>query len=136
MHESTCLRACNRRQVRLATNKEADGLEIVRNWIQELSEDVRRGRLQHYADITEEGEPGEDEIGLGECVPDVRHGLSHVQSEPGRTTILDGSVIERSNRFLNYAWETTSAPTRRIRSIGNVEWNSGTTRILTWTAAP
>ena len=27
-------------------------------------------------------------------------GALHVQSEPGRTTILDGSVIERSNRFL------------------------------------
>ena len=54
--------------MRLATNKEADGLEMVRNWMQELSEDVRRGRLQHFADITEDGEPDEDELGPdGRC---------------------------------------------------------------------
>ena len=47
VHVRNCLHACNRRQVRLATNKEADGLEMVRNWIPEFFEDVRRGRLQH-----------------------------------------------------------------------------------------
>ena len=46
-----CLHTCNRTQVRPATNEETDGLEMISNWIQELSEDVRRGRLQHYAGI-------------------------------------------------------------------------------------
>ena len=76
-------------------------MEMVRKWIQELSEDVRRGRLQHEADITEEEEPDEDdEMGPDESVPDVRRGRPHVQSEPERTTILEGSIVERSSRPL------------------------------------
>ena len=66
-----------------------------------LSEDVRRGRLPHHADITEEEEPDEDEeMGSDESVPGVRHGRPHVQSEPEGTTILEGSVVERSSRPL------------------------------------
>ena len=66
----------------------------------ELSEDVRRGRLQHRADITAEGELDEDEqMGPDESVPDVRHGRSH-SSEPERMTILEGNVGERSNHSL------------------------------------
>ena len=79
----------------------ADGSEMVRNWIQELSEDVRRGRLQHWADIIEDDDPDEDgKMGRDESVPDVRHGRPHSRSEPEGTTILEGNVVERSNRSL------------------------------------
>ena len=79
----------------------ADGSEMVRNWIQELSADLCRGRLQHCADIIEDEEPDEDEkMGPDECVPDVRLGHAHSQSEPDRTTILEASVVERSSQSL------------------------------------
>ena len=101
MRVRNCLHTCNRTQVRSATNEETDGLEVIRNWIQELSEDVRRGRLQHYAGIIAEGEEDEDEkMGPNESVPDVRHGRLHSQSAPERTTILERTVGERSNRSL------------------------------------
>ena len=74
---------------------------MVRNWIQELSEEVRHGRLQHHADITAEREPDEDEkMVLDESVPDVRQGRPHSQSEPDRTTMLEENTVERSNRSL------------------------------------
>ena len=64
------------------TNEEACGLEMVRNWIPDLSEDVRRGRLRHYTYIIQEGEPEEDEAMCTEDnVPDVRQGRSDVQHE-------------------------------------------------------
>ena len=86
----------------------ADGSEMVRNWIQELSEDVRRGRLQYCADIiededegVEDEEPDEDEkMGLDESVPDVPHGRPHSQSDFDRTTMLEASVVERSCQSL------------------------------------
>ena len=88
--------------MKFATNEKADGLGMVRNWIQELSEDVRRGRLQHCADITEEGEPHEDEeMGADESVPDVRHGHPHVQSEPERTTTLEGGRRRKEQPILD-----------------------------------
>ena len=90
VHVRNCCRKRNRTQVSFATSEEADGLVMVRIWIQELSEDVRRGRLQHHADITEEGEPDEDEeIGPNVSVADARHGHHHVQSEPERATTLE-----------------------------------------------
>ena len=73
---------------------------MVRNRIQERSEDVRRGRLQHCADISAQGEPDKNEIGSDESVPDVRHGRLHSQSKPERTTILEENIGERSNRSL------------------------------------
>ena len=78
----------------------ADGSEMVRNWIQELSEDVRRGRPQYCADIIEDKEPDEDDMGPDECVPDIRLERAHSQSEPDRTTMLEASVVERSSRSL------------------------------------
>ena len=79
----------------------ATGSEMVRNnRTQEHSEDVRRGRLQHYADIIAEGNLDEDEKMDQTRVLDVRHGRLHFQSERERTTILEGNVVERSNRSL------------------------------------
>ena len=100
VHVRNCLHTCNRTQVRSATNEEADGLEMVRNWIQELSEDVRCERLQHNADTIAEGDPDEDEMRPDESVPDVRHWRAHSQSELERTSILEWNVGERSNRSL------------------------------------
>ena len=78
----------NRTQVRPATTEEAAGLEMVSNW-----EDVHHERLWHYTDVTEEGEPEEDEeMGTGDSFPDVRHGRPDAQPEPERAGASEGSV--------------------------------------------
>ena len=55
-----CLHKCNRTQVRPATKK-AEGIEIVTSLLPILTEAVREGRTRHFADITEEGDPEDDE---------------------------------------------------------------------------
>ena len=58
--ETACIK-CNRAQVRPATNEEAEGIEIVTSLLPKLTEAVREGRTRHFADITEEGDPEDDE---------------------------------------------------------------------------
>ena len=60
VHMRNCLHKCNRTQVRPATN-EAEGIEIVTSLLPILTEAVRKGRTRHFADITEEGDPEDDE---------------------------------------------------------------------------
>ena len=87
--------------MRPATNEEASGSEMVRNWIPELSEDVRRARLLHHTAVTQAGEPEEDEgKGAKESIPDVRHGRPEVQPEPERPGKPEGSVVEPSHQSL------------------------------------
>ena len=94
VHLRNCLHKCNRTQVRPATNEEASELKMV--WT-DLSEDVRRGKLRHYTDTTQEGEPEEDEeMGTEDNVPDVRHGRPDVQPEPERSGMPEGSAVEPS----------------------------------------
>ena len=56
-----CLHECNRAQVRPATNEEAEGIETVASLLPNLTEAVREGRTRHFADITNEGDPEDDE---------------------------------------------------------------------------
>ena len=79
--------------MRPATHEEASGLDMVRNLIPELSEDIRRGRLQ-------EGEPQEDEeMDAGDSAPDVRHGSLDSQPEPERAEIPEDSVLNHANNL-------------------------------------
>ena len=82
VHMRDCLHKCNRTQVRPAT-KEAEGIETVSSLILELTEAVREGRTRHFADITDEGDPEDDEPVVVEGdVMDVRLGRPHSQPEP------------------------------------------------------
>ena len=64
---------------------------MVRNLVVELSEVVRRGKLRH-TDITQEGEPEEDEeTDAGDSAPNVRHGRPDVQHEPGEDSAVEPS---------------------------------------------
>ena len=64
-------------QVRPATNEEAEGIETVTSLLPKLTEAVREGRTRHFADITDEGDPEDDE-------PTVVEGRCHGRS-PGKT---------------------------------------------------
>ena len=71
-----CLHKCNRTQVRPATNEEAEGIETVASLLPQLTEVVREGRTRHFADITDEGDPEDDEETVVESdVMDVRLGV-------------------------------------------------------------
>ena len=61
MHMQNCLHKCNRTQVRPATNEEAEGIDTVTSLLPKLTEALREGRTRHFADITDEGDPEDDE---------------------------------------------------------------------------
>ena len=83
VHMRNCLHKCNRTQVRPATNEEAEGIETVTSLLPNLTEAVREGRTRHFADITDEGDPEDDEQMVVEGdVMDVRLGKPDSQPEP------------------------------------------------------
>ena len=83
VHMRNCLHKCNRTQVRPATNEEAEGIETVTSLLPNLTEAVRSGRTRHFADITDEGDPEDDEpMVVGSDVMDVRLGRPDSQLEP------------------------------------------------------
>ena len=82
VHMRKCLHKCNRTQVRLAT-KEAEGIETVPSLILELTEAVREGRTRHFAVVTEEADPEDEEDSVAESnFMDVRLGRPESQPEP------------------------------------------------------
>ena len=84
VHMRNCSQKCNRTQVRPATNEEAEGIEIVTSLVPNLSEAVREGRTRHFADITEEGDPEDDEPMVVEGdVTDVRLGKTRYAAGTG-----------------------------------------------------
>ena len=73
VHMRNSLHKCNRTQVRDATNEEAEGIETVTSLLPNMTEAVREGRTRHFADITDEGDPEDDEPLVVESdVMDVR----------------------------------------------------------------
>ena len=98
-----CLHKCNRTQVRPATNAEAEGIEIVTSLLPNLTEAVREGRTRHFADITDEGDPEDDEPIIVEGdVMDVRLGRPDSQPE---------SELSRSARSETHAEPEAKAST-------------------------
>ena len=82
-----CLYKCNRTQVRPATNEETEGIEAVASLLAGLTEAVREGRTRHFDDITDEGDPEDDEETVVEGdVVDVRLGRPDSQPEPELNT--------------------------------------------------
>ena len=79
-----CLQKCNRTQVRgPRPNEEAVGIETVTSLLPDLTEAVREGRTRHFADITDEGDPEDDEPMVVEGdVMDVRLARPDSQPEP------------------------------------------------------
>ena len=95
VHMRNCLHKCHRTQVRPATNEEAEGIETVASMLPELTEAVREGRTRHFADITDEGDPEDDEpmVVEGDAF-DIRLGRPDSQPEPE----LNANATSRSTR--------------------------------------
>ena len=98
VHMRNCLHKCNRTQVRPAT-KEAEGSENVSSLILELTEAVREGRTRHFADVTFEGDPKDEEDTVAESnFLDVRLGRPESQPEPESNAPANPDATSRSTR--------------------------------------
>ena len=83
VHMRNCFHKCNRTQVRPATNEEAEGIDTFTSLLPSLTEAVRKGRMRHIADITDEEDPEDDEQMVAEdYFMDVRLGRPDSQLEP------------------------------------------------------
>ena len=98
------LHKCNRTQVRPATDEEAEGIETVTSLLPSLTEAVREGRTRHFADITDEGDPEDDEptVVKGD-VMDVRLGRPDSQQEPELNAPANSNATSRSDRSETHA---------------------------------
>ena len=118
VHMRNCLHKCNRTQVRPATNEEAEGIETVTSLLPNLTEAVREGRTRHFADITDEGDPEEDEPTVVEGdVMDVRLGRPDSQPKPELNAHANSDATSRSARS-----ETTRSPRPRSRQQPALTW--------------
>ena len=94
-----CLQQCYRTQVRPATKEEAEGIETVALLLLGLTEAVREGRTRHFADITDKGDPGDDEETVMEGdVMDIRLGRPDSQPEPELNAPPNPDATSRSTR--------------------------------------
>ena len=104
VHLRNCLHECNRTQVRPATNEEAEGIQTVTSLLPNLTEAVREGRTRHFADITEEGDPVDDEPLVVEGdVMDVRLGRPDSQPELELNAPANSNASSRSDRSETHA---------------------------------
>ena len=112
VHMRNCLHQCNRTQVRPATNEEAEGIETVTGLLPSLSEAVRERRTRHFADITDEGDPEDDEPMVVEGdVMDVRLGRPDSQPEPELNAPANSDATSRSARSETHAEPEAEAST-------------------------
>ena len=119
VHMRNCLHKCNRTQVRPATNEEAEGIEIVTSQQLDLTEGFREGRTRHFADITDEGDPEDDEPIIVEGdVMDVRLGRPESQPEPE----LNALAIFRRHITHCQVRKPTRSPRPRSRLQPALTW--------------
>ena len=105
-----CLHKCNRTQVRPGTNEEVEGIETVTSLLPNLTEAVREGR--HFADITDEGDPEDDEPMVVEGdVMDVRLGRPDSQREPELNAPANSNAPSHSDRSETHAEPEAEAST-------------------------
>ena len=88
----------------LASNEEAEGIETVASLLPGLTEVVREGRTRHFADITAEGDPEDDEEMVVEgSVMDVRLGRPDSKPEPEFNAPATPNAASRSVRSETHA---------------------------------
>ena len=103
-------------QVRPATNEEeAEGIETVTSLLPDLTEAGREGRTRHFADITDEGDPEDDEPMVVEGdVMDVRLGRPDSQPEPELNAPANSSVPSHSDRSETHAEPEAETSSGRV----------------------
>ena len=121
VHMRNCLHKCNRTQVRLATNEEAEGIEIVTPLLPSLTSAVREGRTRHFADITDEGDPEDDEpVVMEDDVMDVRLGGPDLQPELEHNALANSDAPSHSDRS-----ETHAEPKAKVSTSAGTDMEIG-----------
>ena len=121
VHVRNCLHKCNRTQVRPATNEEAEGMETVTSPLPNLTEAVREGCTRHFADITDDGDPEDDEPMVVEGdVMDVRLGRPDSQPEPELNAPANSNASSRSARS-----ETHAEPEAEVSTSAGTDMEIG-----------
>ena len=141
VHVRNCLHKCNRTQVNPATNEEVEGIETVEPLLPNLTEPVREGRMRHFADITDEGDPEDDEPIIAEGdVTDVRLGRPDSQLEPEELNApANSNAPSHSSRSETHAEPeadvSTSAGTDMAIGVSDrrVRFREETSRDIIWT---
>ena len=86
-----------------------------------MTEAVREGRTQHFADITEEGDPEDDEPMVVEGdVMDVRLGRPDSQPEPERNAFANSNAPSHSDRS-----ETHAEPQAEVSTSAGTDMEIG-----------
>ena len=94
------------------TNEEAEGIETVTSLLPSLTEAVCEGRTRHFADITDEGDPEDDEPTVVEGdVMDVRLGRPDLQPEPELNAPANSNTPSHSDRSETHAEPEAEAST-------------------------
>ena len=123
VHMRNCLHECNRTQVRPATNEEAEGIETVTSLLPGLTEAVREKRTRHFADITSEGDPEDDEDTVVESdVMDVRLGRPDSQPAPESSAPANPDATSHSIRS-----ETHAEPEAEVSTSVSTDMEIGAT---------
>ena len=108
--------------MRPATNEEAEGIETVTSILPSLTDAVREGRTRHFADITDEGDPEDDEPTVVEGdVMDVRLGRPESQPEPELNAPANSDATSRSVRS-----ETHLEPEVEVSTSAGTDTEIGT----------
>ena len=99
------------------TNEEAKGIETVTSLLPGLTEAVREGRTRHFADITDEGDPEDDEPTVVEGdVMDVRLGRPDSQTENELNAPANSDATPRSARS-----ETHAEPEAKVSTSASTD---------------
>ena len=107
--------------MRAATNEEAEGIETVTSLLPTLTEAVHEGRTRHFADITDEGDPDNDEPTVVEGdVMDVRLGRPDSQPEPELNAPANSDATSRSARS-----ETHAEPEAEVSTSAGTDMEIG-----------
>ena len=121
VHMRNCLDKCNRTQVRPVTNEEAEGIETVTSLLPSLTEAIREGRTRHFADITNEGDPEDDEPTVVEGnVMDVRFRRPDSQPEPELNAPANSNATSESSRS-----ETHTEPEAEVSTSAGTDMEIG-----------
>ena len=97
------------------------GIETVTSLIPELTDAVREGRPRHLTDITEEGDPEDDEDTVAESnVMDVRLGRPDSQAEPESNAPANPDATSRSARS-----ETHAEPQAEVSTSISTDMENG-----------
>ena len=121
VHMRNCLNKCHRTQVRPATNEDAEGTEAVASLFSGLTKAIHEGCTRHFADITDEGDPEDNEETVVEgYVTDVCVGRPDLQPKSELNVPSNSDFTLGSTRS-----ETHAEPKAEVSTSTSTDMETG-----------